>query len=558
MVARDGAGPKIARSVTSCAECLAWGQTYAQGVCLACYNFAARNRLTSGCAGCGRRLPLKKDYCRLCWCQARADRDALAADARSAVVLAAWLPTVRHHQLFFAGMDRRRAQARAIPRRRGLKGRPRKLPPPVAIRPWPGGVQLVLFEALPRAYAFGRIDLRSGPAPASPWLAWALHLAHTMAETRGFDDRVHRELNRNLVALLAGYAEGDTIRVSDFRHILASRGASQAHTIEVLTAMRILADDRPPAFDTWLASRLDGLAPAIAAQARRWALVLRDGGPRRHPRKPVTAAAYLNAARPALLAWSAGHDHLREITREEVVAYLGGLRGDARIAALVAVRSLFTWARRDGVIFASPCTRIRVGARTLPVWQPLTAGQITSAVQAATTPQARLCVALAAIHAARPGQIRALQLDDADLGNRRITIAGRTRPLDDLTRRLLTEWLDHRRARWPHTANRHLLVSNRSALGTGPVSAPWIRDLRGLPATLDRLRIDRQLEEALACDADPLHLAAVFGMDTSTAIRYATNARHLLEHGHAARLSASPSTRVPGPGIAGDGYLGSR
>jgi integrase len=544
--------------VTNCTECLAWGGTYAQGVCLACYNFAARNPLTSDCAGCGRRLLLKKDYCRLCWCQARADRDALAADARSAVVLAAWLPKVRQHQLFFAGMDHRRARPRAMPRRRGVKGRPRKLPPPVAIRPRPGGVQLALFDALPRAHAFGRIDLRSGPAPASPWLAWARHLAHAMAETRGFDDRVHGELNRNLVALLAGYAEGDTIRVSDFRRILASRGASQARTIEVLTAMGILADDRPPTFDTWLASRLGGLAPAIAAQARRWVLVLRDGGPRRHPRKPATAAAYLNAARPALLAWSAGHDHLREITREEVLAYLDGLRGDARIAALVALRSLFTWAGRDGVIFASPVSRIKVGARTLPVWQPLTAGQITSAVHAAATPQARLCVALAAVHAARPGQIRALQLDDVDLGNRRITIAGRTRPLDDLTRRLLIEWLDYRRARWPHTANRHLLVSKRSALGPGPVSAPWIRDLRGLPATLDRLRIDRQLEEALTCDADPLHLAAVFSMDTSTAIRYAANARHLMEHAHAARLSASPPTQVPGTGITGDGYLGSR
>jgi hypothetical protein len=85
----------------------------------------------------------------------------------------------------------------------------------------------------------------------------------------------------------------------------------------------------------------------------------------------------------------------------------------------------------------------------------------------------------------------------------------------------------------------------RSALGLGPVSAAWIRDLRGLPATLDRLRIDRQLEEALACGADPLRVAAVFGIDTSTAIRYATNARQLLAHHHQARLLASPSATNP-------------
>ena len=214
------------------------------------------------------------------------------------------------------------------------------------------------------------------------------------------------------------------------------------------------------------------------------------------------------------------------------------------MSALVALRSLFTWAKREGVIFASPASRIRIGARTLPVWQPLTAEEITTAVQAAATPQARLCVALAAVHAARPGQIRALQLDDIDLGNRRITIAGRPRPLDDLTRRLLIEWLDDRRARWPHTANPHLLISKRSALSRAG-ERPWIRDLRGLPATLDRLRIDRQLEEAIACGADPLHLAAVFDIDTSTAIRYATNARQLLAHDHEARLPASPSTTNP-------------
>jgi integrase len=546
VVARDGAGPKIARSVTGCAECLAWGWTYARGVCLACYNFAARNRVTSDCAGCRRPLlPLKTGYCRLCWCQARADRAAAATDARAAVVMAPWLPQVRHHQLFFAGMEQRRARPRAIARRRGVKGRPRKPPPPPVVAPRPEPVQLTLSGTLPRAYGYGRIDLRSGPPPANPWLAWALHLARTMAETRGFDDRVRRTLNRNLVMLLAGYAGGDIIRVSDFRPVLTNRGASLAHTIEVLTAMGIMADDRPATFDTWLQAKLSGLAPAIATRTEQWARVLRDGGPRRRARSPVTAAAYLNCARPALLTWSETYDHLREVTRDDVLAYLATLHGEARMSALVALRSLFTWAKRENVIFASPASRIRIGARTLPIWQPLSPDQITAAVQAAATPQARLCVALAAIHAARPGQIRALQLDDIDLGNRQITIAGRPRPLDDLTRQLVTEWLDHRRARWPHTANPHLLISKRSALGLGPVSAPWIRDLRGLPATLDRLRIDRQLEEAIACGADPLHVAAVFDIDTSTAIRYATNARQLLAHDHEARLPASPSTANP-------------
>jgi hypothetical protein len=52
---------------------------------------------------------------------------------------------------------------------------------------------------------------------------------------------------------------------------------------------------------------------------------------------------------------------------------------------------------------------------------------------------------------------------------------------------------------------------------------------RGLTATLERLRADRQLEEALTHGPDPLHLAAVFGIDDTTAIRYAAIARQLLQ-----------------------------
>ncbi|MFF0401184.1 hypothetical protein ACFYSJ_36515 [Streptomyces sp. NPDC005248] len=67
-----------------------------------------------------------------------------------------------------------------------------------------------------------------------------------------------------------------------------------------------------------------------------------------------------------------------------------------------------------------------------------------------------------------------------------------------------------------------------------PVSAPpgklWTtRTTRNLTATLERLRVDRQLEETLAHDADPLHLALVLGIDEKTAIRYADSARALLD-----------------------------
>jgi hypothetical protein len=104
------------------------------------------------------------------------------------------------------------------------------------------------------------------------------------------------------------------------------------------------------------------------------------------------------------------------------------------------------------------------------------------------------------------------------------------RPIDEFTHQILLDWLDYRRTRWPDTANPHLLINQHSAMGIGPVSTIYFAKtkLRGQAATLERLRVDRQLEEALAHGPDPLHLAAVFGLDPKTAFRYAENARLLL------------------------------
>ncbi|MFD5063484.1 hypothetical protein [Streptomyces sp. NPDC058394] len=67
-------------------------------------------------------------------------------------------------------------------------------------------------------------------------------------------------------------------------------------------------------------------------------------------------------------------------------------------------------------------------------------------------------------------------------------------------------------------------------MDTSPVSAVSLTTpLRGQAATLEQLRVDRQLEEALVHGPDALHLAEVFGLDAKTAMRYTNSARALLD-----------------------------
>jgi integrase len=126
------------------------------------------------------------------------------------------------------------------------------------------------------------------------------------------------------------------------------------------------------------------------------------------------------------------------------------------------------------VDFLDPTARIRVGRQDYKLVQPLTPDEIAKAVTVATTPAVRLILALAAVHAARPKAIRDLLLDDIDLGNRRIVITGHARPLDELTHRAILDWLDTRHTRWPNTANPHLLITQQTALETGPVGRHWV------------------------------------------------------------------------------------
>jgi site-specific recombinase XerD len=377
---------------------------------------------------------------------------------------------------------------------------------------------------------FTRFDREQHGNLDNPWLLWAQHTARWLGEARGWTKWVASDVDRALVILLSQHCEGDTVRHSELSPALRAHGLSAERTIEVLAQIGIFDDDRVPSFTRWLDRKLVGVAPSIRRDVESWLGLLRDGGPRNQPRAQKTIWSYLHEIRPALLDWSARYHHLREVTRDDIVAVRDGCHGKQRESVIVALRSLFRHCKKAGAIFRDPTARIRVGRQDYKVVHPLKPDEIAKAVTVATTPAVRLILALAAVHAARPKAIRDLLLDDIDLGNRRIVITGHARPLDELTHRAILDWLDSRRTRWPNTANPHLLITQQTALEAGPVGRHWVTEaVRRQAATLERLRVDRQLEEALTHGPDPLHLSVVFGLDEKTAIRYAAAARQLIE-----------------------------
>ncbi|MFF4448717.1 hypothetical protein [Streptomyces sp. NPDC001502] len=332
---------------------------------------------------------------------------------------------------------------------------------PVPASPPGGWLQPALFEV---CRDFTRVDPDQHTGPDNPWLAWARHTAHRLGEARGWPRKVRFSVDRALIILMSRHIGGDAVRHSELYPALRPRRLNMELTIEVLDHIGVFLDDRTPSFEHWLQRKLDGIAPGIRRDVEHWIRLLHDGGPRSQPRDEATVWNYLNRIRPVLIDWSSRYDHLREVTRDDVLAQLDALHGSQRQHTLIVLRSLFGRAKKNGTIFKNPTGRIRVGQRESGIIQSLDPEHIDNSVASVTKPADRLVLALAAVHAARSGAIRRLQLDDLDLGNRKLTIDGRSRRLDDLTLRVAREWLEFRRHRWPDTANPHLLINKITAL----------------------------------------------------------------------------------------------
>ncbi len=87
----------------------------------------------------------------------------------------------------------------------------------------------------------------------------------------------------------------------------------------------------------------------------------------------------------------------------------------------------------------------------------------------------------------------------------------RGRLLDQLTAEHLR--LQTRHARWPATANPHLLISQSTAGSLNPVSRSYVQaTARQAGITIAGLRADRLLAEGHACGSDPLRLTHLFGI----------------------------------------------
>jgi len=483
-------------------------------LCKACRSFAS-NHPAGTCATCDRDLPADAGVCRPCRKQA-----SLIAGPASKTALDLSVAAVTGHQLrFHFG---RLATADSGP----ASAPPGAAPPPRMIRLRSGWVQPLLCDA---ARDLSRASAQH--PPRDPGLAERLHAeAARIAGLRGWSPRTLSLTQRGLRILSAVHGTGELVRASTARQLTA-RNMPFPHIIDVLAAVGALDDDRPDTLAVWLDGQLAGLPIQIRAELDAWLGLLRHGGARRRPRSRTTIVRNISSIRTFLADAGGRYSTLRQVTRDDITTWLAGRPGRSRLQDASTLRSLFGTLKAERLAFANPTRGVRVSRRNPSVPAPLPAHLLTATAAAAKDdPALRVVVALAGVHALLPGQIRHLRLGQVDLPGRRLDPGGQDHPLGEFTATAICSYLGFRSQRWPATTNPFLLVTRKTAHTGEPASQFWMNQLfRGLPITAEQLRDDRIVEEALSGRADPLHLAAVFGLGPRTGLRYAGAARDSIE-----------------------------
>jgi integrase len=530
LAARQWRLPRPAGPLRSCEHCLAWAGD-GKRICHCCREWAA-NHAVGTCRRCRRDLPLKQDRCRFCHLvlaqHALAGRDTDRHLAGHGDQL--WFGGGAGLQLWTSqpGVYDHKQGRRATPQQRATHARE-------AARPiFPALVdsgQLVLFEAPRRDWR--RVDRTALPALTGP-AQQLLDEFDQFARAQAWTPAIRTFHLRSLRLLLAWLGAAAPIHEVDVKAV-ATLGPTYAgqRIAQFLHAKGLLIPDPATAVDAdqadiqWLLATLPGhLVPEVEA----WIRVLRGEG--RRP-SPVMGWAlirrYLAIAAPVLRQWGERADvaSLRSITTDDVHAALKSRTGSGAHNLQTALRSLFRALKRERLIFRDPARNITV-TRASKLPRPLPSDRLRGLLDRAPTTLAKLAVALVAIHALRPVELRGLHLADLDRAHGRLTVrrptagADRIVVLDELTLRLAGAWLRERARRWPHSTNPYLLVSQQTALDPSqpPVCRFTVQALFfPLGITPGQLRADRILDEARHT-ADPVHLMRLFGIADNTAMKY--------------------------------------
>jgi integrase len=306
------------------------------------------------------------------------------------------------------------------------------------------------------------------------------------------------------------------------RRFLVSRHRVALRVVEFLTDEGLASINPRAPLEQWLARRLAALPAPFAAEVRIWTEALHGRGLRAsRPRHPRTIEAYLRVLETPLAAWAGQYGSLRQVTTEDLTTQLAPLTGATRRLAMAAMRSLFATLKARRVLFTDPAAPLTGRAVQPPPVLPLDDTLRAGLLGRLHDPGERLIVLLAGVHALRPSQICALTLDAVGPVADSLLTGGRARPLDQLTAGHLRAWLHARRARWPTTANPHLLINRSTAGGLKPVGRGHVQAaVRRAGITAAELRAGRLLDEAVASGGDPLQLTHLFGISDPTAIRY--------------------------------------
>lgn len=529
--------------VESCPDCLAWGTTRKmKWLCHACHGWRELYPERGACRTCGTvaHLQTKHGICRLCFAHAR----------NMTPVLGRFDPDEanRHgQQLFLANLKHRSGasrtawlaeqRARTAPStvtaniRREIKA---LLEQPLPFTPCavPDGDYTIAsrFEQdtlFPVNRDYAGMRQKDFPWPKDTALLFRLwELADERTTRLGWSAPVRIRCRAGLRIMLGLQDNPGTPIPLSSLEFLNSIHLTAKHVAAVLDEAGLLVDDRADALVGWFEQRLVGLPEQMTRELRIWFDIMVNGRTkpphRRKPRNPVTVRLHYSWAVPVLQSWAAeGHTSLREIAREDVVAVLAAAEHPSRTGQ--GLRSIFHILKQDHAIFADPTSRMRLAYH--PEREPLPADiDKLKALMNPANPARAAVTAIVAFHALRTGQVCDLKLVDVSAGW--LHVDSRKIPLAQPVRERIAAYLDYRNATWPNTANPHLFINRRSAMGLYAVNGRWIKLLLGPGVTCRSIREDRILAEAMATRGDARRLHDMFGLSIKASLRYTNVVDH--------------------------------